>query len=81
MYYIEIPLVLFSTIASKNRTSVNRTTGNRTMRRPPVDDILCLSVAFWGARIGNFYIKTTDGVTVFAYWGQERHLEHINKLN
>ena len=30
-------------------------------------DILWLSEAFWGARIRNFYIKPTDGVSIFAY--------------
>ena len=30
-------------------------------------DILCLSEAFGGARIVNFDIKPTDGVTIFAY--------------
>ena len=30
-------------------------------------DILWLSEAFWGARIGHFDIKPTDGTTVFAY--------------
>ena len=30
-------------------------------------DILYLSVAVEGARIGNFDIKPTDGPTIFAY--------------
>ena len=30
-------------------------------------DILWLSKAFEGARIGNFDIKPTDGATIFAY--------------
>jgi hypothetical protein len=30
-------------------------------------DILYLSEAFWGARIGNCDIKPTDGATIFAY--------------
>ena len=30
-------------------------------------DILYLSEAFWGARIGNCDIKLTDGATIFAY--------------
>ena len=29
--------------------------------------LLWLSEAFWGARIGNFDIKPTDGAIIFAY--------------
>ena len=32
-------------------------------------DILWLSEAFWGARIGNFDIKPTDVATIFANLG------------
>ena len=38
-------------------------------------NILSLSEAFWGARIGNCDIKPTDGATILALWGQERPLE------
>ena len=44
-------------------------------------DILYLSEAFGGARIGNCDIKPTDGATFLHIWGQERHLEYINELN
>ena len=30
-------------------------------------DILHLSEAFWGTRIGHFDSKPTDGATIFAY--------------
>ena len=30
-------------------------------------DILYLSEAFWGARMGNCGIKPTDGANIFAY--------------
>ena len=53
--------ILFSLIAIKNLEK------RYTHMNLSIFDIFWLSEAFWGARIGNFDIKPTDGATIFVY--------------